>query len=413
MKFNFQENIKEGLRAIKSNLLRSVLTALIIAIGITALVGILTSIDGIKKSIDNSLADLGGNSFEIRKKGKQGRRRMRGIQDVKYPDITFKEALAYKKMMGEKYSVSVSSLVTFAAELKNGSNKTNPNIYIMGGDENYLAANGYDLLKGRAFSNRELEGDMVCLVGEEIASKLYPNQNPINQPIQGYGKQFKIIGVIKNSGGVMGGNGSNRQMLIPLQTAYFNSGGKSLTYDISTLVPTGGKFRQAMGEATGLFRLIRKDPVNKPESFEVVRSESAAESLNSVAGILRSAGFGVGFITLLGAAIGLMNIMMVSVTERTREIGIRKALGATPAIIRQQFLFEAVLICLLGGFGGIILGIGIGNIVASAISDAGFIIPWMWVIMGVISCVVVGVVSGYWPAYKASRLDPIESLRFE
>ena len=169
----------------------------------------------------------------------------------------------------------------------------------------------------------------------------------------------------------------------------------------------------AMGETTGLMRSIRKDRIGAEDSFEVEKNESLAESMEEVTGYLRLGGGVIGFITLLGAAIGLMNIMMVSVTERTREIGVRKALGATPLRIRQQFLMEAIVICLIGGLAGIFLGIIIGNLVSNLISQGGLILPWFWMLVGIVVCVVVGLASGYIPAYKASRLDPIESLRFE
>jgi putative ABC transport system permease protein len=161
-------------------------------------------------------------------------------------------------------------------------------------------------------------------------------------------------------------------------------------------------------------RKERMDPLGMEESFSIDRSDSIAKSFESITGSLRIGGFVIGFITLLGAAIALMNIMMVSVTERTREIGIRKAIGATPFKIRLQFLMEAIVICILGGIAGIIMGIGIGNVIAKLISDkSSFIIPWAWIMMGFVVCVFVGILSGFYPAYKASKLDPIESLRYE
>jgi len=168
-----------------------------------------------------------------------------------------------------------------------------------------------------------------------------------------------------------------------------------------------------MGEATGLMRSIRRDEIGRESSFDLERSETLAQEMESITSALRIGGFGVGFITLLGASIALMNIMLVSVTERTREVGVRKALGATPLRIRQQFVIEAIVVCLLGGIAGIILGILIGNGISRLMGIEIFVVPWLWMSMGLIVCIAVGLISGYYPAHKASKLDPIESLRFE
>ena len=411
---NFIENIREAFRSIASNTLRAVLTALIIAIGITALVGILTAIDGIQASADSSLSGLGANSFDITRKGLKLQRRRHGLTDVKYPDITFREAKSFReKFFWGSAKVSVSTDVAQAAEAKAGSKQTNPNCELIGADDNYLANNGYNLREGRNFSTNELRyGTFVAIIGGEVADKLF-NQNPIGKMISVFGNHFMVIGIIEQTGGVMGGNGSDRAIVVPLERATNLTSDRKLTFDIKTSVSNPAELEGAMSEATGLMRLIRHDRLGTADSFELSRSESLGESLDSITGSLRMAGFVIGFITLLGAAIGLMNIMMVSVTERTREIGIRKALGATPALIRQQFLIEAITICQLGGLGGIILGISIGNLVSSGVGSVGFIIPWVWILLGLGVCVFVGIVSGYYPAWKASKLDPIDSLRFE
>lgn len=410
---NITENINEGLRAIRSNTLRTVLTALIIAIGITALVGILTAIDGIQASVDSNLADLGANSFEINKKGQGGRRRQGGRSEKIYPDITYKEALAYKDLFQKASQISVSTDVSFNAEVKHGSISTNPNSQVTGIDENYLQSKGFNISKGRGFSTTELKyGVPVAIIGQELADKLFPKVSPINNFVQVLGARYMVVGIIESSGGGLGGNGSNRTVLVPLENANQLAAGQTLTYKITT-ISKGGDIDNVMGEATGVMRLVRHDKTGQPNSFEISKSESLASAMESITGSLRGAGFGIGFITLLGAAIGLMNIMLVSVTERTKEIGVRKALGATPARIRQQFLVEAVVICLLGGLGGIILGILIGNAVSSLTGASGFIVPWLWIMVGLVVCVAVGILSGYYPAYKASKMDPIESLRFE
>jgi putative ABC transport system permease protein len=189
--------------------------------------------------------------------------------------------------------------------------------------------------------------------------------------------------------------------------------GQGLRYEITVGISDPSLVENAMGEATGLMRSIRRDRPGEPDSFELEKSETLAEELESITSALRVGGFGIGFITLLGASIALMNIMLVSVTERTREVGVRKALGATPLRIRQQFIIEAIVVCLLGGIAGVILGILIGNLLSRAMGITLFVVPWTWMMVGLGVCIFVGLISGYYPARKASRLDPIESLRFE
>lgn len=411
---NLAENVNEGLKAIRSNLLRTTLTALIIAIGIMALVGILTAIDGIQASVDSNLAELGANSFDIKKKGQGSRRRRAGMAEKYYPDLTYKEAIRYKELFDGASQITIYTNVSFNAEVKHGSKTTNPNSNVVGIDENYLLSKGYNLAKGRNFASTELRyGVPVALIGQEIAEKLFATIEPLNQSVQVLGTKYLIIGIIESSGGVMGGNGSDRAVFIPVENANQLGADKELTYNITTITNGAAELEQAMGEATGVMRLVRHDQPGLPDSFEISRSETLASAMEDITGSLRVAGFGIGFITLLGAAIGLMNIMLVSVTERTQEIGVRKALGATPSRIRQQFLIEAIVICLLGGFGGVIFGIAIGNAVSMLTGSSSFIIPWVWIGLGLTVCVVVGIISGYYPAHKASKLDPIEALRFE
>lgn len=411
---NVSENVREALRAIRANLLRAVLTSLIITIGISALVGILTAVDGIQNSVDTSLSDLGGKSFDITNRAKATKRRRMGVREKLYPDIKMAEALRYKDLLQGRYEVCVSTNVSWNAEIKNGSLKTNPNNSVNGTDENYLISHGYDLKEGRNFSPAEIEANAeVAIIGQEMAEKLYPNQSPINKPISAMGTQFTVIGVMEATGGMMSGRSADRMMLVPLGNAYQLSQSTELTYEITTMVQNPAQFEAAIGDATGVMRLVRGDRPGDPDSFEVTRNESLSESMASITGTLRTSGLIIGLITLLGAAIGLMNIMLVSVTERTKEIGTRKALGATPALIRFQFLMEAITICIIGGIGGVVLGITLGNLVARLMDISQFIIPWAWMGISLVICVIVGIVSGFYPAMKASKLDPIEALRFE
>jgi len=410
---DFKENIKEGLKSINANKLRTVLTALIIAIGITSLVGILTAIDGIQASVDDSFSNLGANTFDIRIPNNRNRRN-RGMVEKNFSPIDYRQSTQFVKNYKFPSSPSVNTFITGIAEVKFKSRVTNPNSSVKGVDRNFLMVEGYDLDVGRNFSPVEDQGGAnVAIIGYEIYETLFEREQPINKDIRMLGGKFRIVGVLDKQGGVGGAHGADRIVMIPLETARKFAGQRDLRYDITVAVNNPTDIDQAMGEAIGLMRTIRKDPIGKPESFEVVKSQSLAEKLEDITGYLRIGGFTIGFITLLGASIGLMNIMMVSVTERTREIGIRKALGATPQKIRQQFLIEAIVITQMGGLGGIILGIAVGNIISNVLSSGGFVVPWMWVGLGIVVGMTVGLASGYIPAYKASKLDPIESLRYE
>jgi len=411
---NYLENLKEGVRAIQGNMLRTILTASIIAIGIMALVGILTAVDAIQASVNSNLSSLGANNFDI-ESFQPWRRARRGMEEKTFPPIKYEEAIYFKERFNSYNSVtSLYSTISGNAELKYKSKKTNPNTNIIGGDANFLQIKSYNIKRGRNFSITEIEkGANVTILGDEIASTLFNKEYPIGKTISASGNHYKVVGVLEKSGSLMGGGGADRMIVLPLTAARTLVTNRSVTYDITSSVKNPLEMNDAIAEATGIMRQIRHDRPGKNESFKISKSDSMSASLDEVAGFLRIGGFLVGFITLLGASIGLMNIMLVSVTERTREIGIRKALGATPKRIRQQFLAEAIIICQLGGLTGVILGVLFGNGVAKLLNSNNFIIPWGWTIFGLVTCIFVGLISGYYPAYKASKLDPIEALRFE
>lgn len=409
---NFLENIKEGLRSIKANMLRSVLTSLIVAIGITSLVGILTAIDGIEYSVNSSLSSLGVNTFDIRSKRNRGSS-SQGVTEKRYPQLTFNQVVKFASQFRAEATICLAADVTGVAEVKYLSKKTNPNVQVKGVNEEFFALKGADIEKGRNFSSIEMEyGSQVTVIGFKVAQTLFENQDPVGQEISFLGAKLRVIGVMKEKGDIADDNYDN-MVCVPLIKANQMGKGRQLWYEISVGITDPTKMDFAMGEATGIMRSIRRDEVGKPNSFDLEKSESLAEELESITSALRMGGFGVGFITLLGASIALMNIMLVSVTERTREVGVRKALGATPLRIRQQFVIEAIVVCVLGGIAGIILGILIGNGISSLIGIDKFVVPWLWMFVGMLICIGVGLLSGYYPAHKASKLDPIESLRFE
>ena len=407
------ENVKEGLRSIKANMLRSVLTALIVAIGITSLVGILTAIDGIEYSISESLSSLGANTFDIRSKFNRGNNRD-GLKEKNYSPLLLAEAQKFIDEYSYPATISLSARLTILAEIKHGSEKTNPNVNVTGVNEDYMPIKGLNIANGRNFSRFEIQyGSKVAVIGFQLAKTLYgENKNPVGTEISFKGTQFKVIGTMAEKGELSENNFDN-MVLIPIIVANQLASGQGLNYRLTVGIQDPEQMDYAMGEATGLMRKIRDDDVGNENSFDLEKSESLAQNLESITSGLRFGGFGVGFITLLGASIALMNIMLVSVTERTREVGVRKALGATPLRIRQQFVIEAIVVCVLGGIGGIILGILIGNLISRAIGIDTFVVPWLWMMVGMGICIMVGLFSGWYPASKASKLDPIESLRFE
>ena len=411
MKLLVLENIRISLISIRSHLLRTILTVLIIAFGITALVGILTAIESIKGAISSNFARMGSNTFSIRN---HGMRMHGGDEKVKdYRNITYNEALEFKERYTFPAVTSISTPGTFAATVKFGSKKTNPNIMIMGVDDNYLTTSGNELDYGRNFSKKEItNGDNVIIVGSEIIKKLFPNkENPLDQEISIGSKKYKIISVLKEKGSSVGFSG-DKSCLIPISNLRQFVSGRELSYTINVMVNNTMMMDEGIGEATGTFRVIRKVLPGDNNNFEVEKSDNMAQMLIENIRYVTLAATIIGLITLLGAAIGLMNIMLVSVTERTREIGIRKALGATSKMIRNQFLVEAIVIGQLGGLLGIILGILVGNVM-SIILGSSFVVPWVWIFSGILLCVIVGLVSGISPAAKAARLNPIEALRYE
>jgi len=409
---NIWENLKESLNSVLGNTLRTVLTALIIAIGIMALVGILTSIDALSGSLTKNFSLMGSNSFTIQDKGTGFRSGFRGRKAKTFKSIRFAEAEEFKSTFSAPGLVSVTSNASNGSTVKYDRIKTNPNIQIIGVDENYLSNNGYSIGQGRNFSPSELDlGDNVVIIGLEIKNKLFKDKSPLNETITIGNNPFQVIGVLNKKGSSFG-LGGDKICLIPIRRGREFTLAGTPSYQISVQVANTTQLKGMIAEATAWFRNIRHQQAGEENSFDITSSDELANQLMGNLSVVTVSATAIGFITLVGASIALMNIMLVSVTERTREIGIRKAIGATPKAIRNQFLYEALVICQMGGIAGIFLGIIIGNVISSLVGG-GFVIPWLWMLGGMVLCVFVGIISGWYPAFKASQLDPVEALRYE
>jgi len=408
----FRENLRVALKAIRSNRVRAILTICIIGFGIMALIGILTAIDAIKSSLTSQFTMMGANSFTISSRGMNiqvgnDRRRIRN-----YTRISYREAMEFKAIFTEPAWVSVSFNATRLSTVKYELEETNPNVSLIGVDENYLTVAGYEVENGRNFSTEEVQMNRrLVLLGSEIASKLFPvGVDPVGKDVTVAGLKLKVAGILKSKGAsqITG----DQICLMPVTAArqYFSR--PNMNFNI-TIMPINPVNLDVMaGEAEAVFRIVRNLDPRDESDFNVVKSDTILNMLLRNIRYVTLAATLIGIVTLFGAAVGLMNIMLVSVTERTREIGVRKAVGAKPSTIKYQFLFESIMIGQFGGLFGIILGIIIGNGVSSMLRS-NFVVPWFWVLTGIIVCLIVGIASGYAPAVKAANIDPIEALRYE
>jgi putative ABC transport system permease protein len=408
----FWENVRIAHQSIISSKLRTILTIFIIAFGIMALVGILTAIDAVKGSISSSFMSMGANTFLI--EGRNISRVSAGRQPVRnFAHIDFREANVFKGNFEFPASVSVYTNASGNAAVSYGSRKSNPNVSVVGADEEYIYTAGYEIERGRNLTVNDLEMNRhVVIVGQEIVRNMFnAGEDPLDKIITVGSGKYRVIGILKEKGTSFGRGGDNL-CILPVTNVrqYFSR--PAMNFRINIMPASPQILEIALSEAEGLFRQIRGlKPGDEPD-FRITKSDNLANMVIENLRYVTIAATLIGVITLFGAAVGLMNIMLVAVTERTREIGIRKAMGAKSQYIKHQFLFEAVMIGQLGGVIGILLGILIGNLV-SLVTGSPFVVPWLWMISGVFLCLLVGLSSGYFPAVKASRLDPIVALRYE
>lgn len=413
-------------RSVRSNKLRTGLTVAIIAFGIMALVGIITAIKAMNQKLTESFSTMGSNGFTIRFRerninfgggGNEMRKEKKGRKKEKKSSlgkpITIDEAEGFRKEFKFPATSGISVFANRNTLISYETRKTSPNVFLFGADENYLLLNGFKLASGRNMTLTEVQsGRYVCILGHDVANKLFKSQpeKAVNAVIRVQNIPYRVIGVLESRGSSFGFSRDNIVI-----TNYrnvrrqFNSG---RSYVIAIMTDDIRQVEEAMGEAEGVFRAVRKMSTTEENNFVLDRSDSVAEKAMNSLGFLTISATVIGLITLIGAAIGLMNIMLVAVTERTKEVGLVKAIGGKSKTVRGQFLLEAILISVMGAVFGIILGIIIGNLF-SIVLKTGFVVPWNWVFLGIVICSFVGLLAGLYPALKAGRLNPIEALRYE
>ncbi len=409
------ENIHIAFESIKSQKIRALITLLIIAFGIMALVGTLTVVKGIDNNFSSSLQSLGSNKFSFRRYANnflQGRRHPRGRKKVN-PKITFRNAVDFKKRFKDPNAVvALSYIAALNAEIKNAEKKSDPKYTIVGVDANFMTVNAFETKEGRSFADKDIKNNNhFAVVGTDLVKELFKNTDPLQKEIIIKGNRFKIIGVLKSKQATFGGSENNR-ILIPINLARSIFQNKNDNYDINVAVTDKKQYDALVSKAIAVMRNIRKLKPAQANNFGLNRSDKLAAELKKVSKSLTLFAFIIGLITILGSSIALMNIMLVSVTERTREIGVRKALGANRILIMLQFFIETLTITFLGGVVGIIFGILIGFGVSS-LMHMPFSMPWNAISMAFFVIFVVAIISGLYPAYKASKLDPIQALRYE
>lgn len=401
-----------ALGTLKTNALRATLTIAIIAFGIMALVGMVTALDSIQKSLRSNLAEIGARTFKVTKKGQDYSYRRRGGGDEEYERISeqqvnfFRRAYQYPSRVSAHYKVSGSAVVQFRDK------ETNPQITVKGVDQNFIYTASYAILQGRNFTENEVRnGSNTAIIGYTLKRDLFGLRKAVDKRITVGTRQYRVIGVLKPRGSSMEASADNA-VLIPYDNARRSFESEAPDFTISVKVNRVGELEEAVQAATGQLRVARNLGVRAKNDFSIKQSDELASSVTETIWFVRVATYLIGFITLLGAAVGLMNIMLVSVKERTQEIGIRKALGATSKAIQSQFLAEAIVISQIGGLIGIVLGLIAGNGITLFFGDQ-FSLPWAWAIGGFVICLIVGVLAGYYPAKRAAVLNPIESLRYE
>jgi putative ABC transport system permease protein len=409
----FKENTKIALDSIKSQALRTSLTVLIIAIGIWALVGVLTLVTALENSLLTNFASMGANTFSISQYDYSAEINQNDADQRVNPIISYPQAKAFQDKYNFPFTTtSLSFTAGSAIEVKYQDKKTDPEITVVGIDENFCPNKGLEVVKGRNMNSFDVaNNNYVCVLGSDFEKGLFANMNPIDKIISIRGAKFRVIGVLKEKGSTFG-NSQDLRVLIPTQVARSLFSAPNINYDLDVMVNNEALLNEAVDDAKMVMRRVRKlSPVEK-DNFGIERSDDLRNTLLDQVAFLSVIAWVIGLLTVFGSTIALTNIMLVSVTERTREIGVRKSLGAKRSTIGWQFLTETFVISQLGGLLGLILGIGTGYLIATLLKFS-FSTPWLAIIATIVTTIVVTIISGLVPALKAAKLDPVEALRYE
>lgn len=406
---NFGEIISIALFAIRSNKLRSILTLLGVVVGVFSIIAVMTAVQVLQSSIENGLSGLGSNTFQIQRMPNFANRqqwhaamlRKRITFDVTQRFVQRVKLAQYIGVEGTRDGLIVQA----------GGLKTNPNIGMLGENVEGLYTNNWTMGEGRPFNQGDIEtAQKRIILGAEVAKKVFPNGKAIGSSVRIGSFRYQVIGLFEPQGSSLGGNNDNF-VVIPL-TTFLEQYGRNRDLHIMEKSKTPELFNDALDEARYVLRTIRNVDPGKEDDFEIFSNDSLISTFNDFTYYIKlGVGF-ISFIALLAAGVGVMNIMLVSVTERTREIGIRKAVGARKGSILSQFVAEAIVLCQIGGLVGIGLGILAGNLVAVAFNIPA-VFPVNWALIGFFLCSFIGVAFGVYPAWKAANLDPIDSLRYE
>jgi putative ABC transport system permease protein len=353
---------------------------------------------------------LSKNTFQLQKfDAMQGPGSDRSQRNRK--DITIDEAYRLKELLTQAVYVGAEQWEG-GKVIKYGNLETNPNVQVGGQTIDAMRTNDFNVESGRDFRESDIQYSTdVCILGKDVVEKIFPNIDPLNQIVRVDNKPLRVIGLLEKQPEMFGDSHDN-YVLVPITTWQSIYGKYGRSVNIMVTAPSKESYNDVIEATIGHFRKIRKVEPGQPDDFSIFSNESLITQVNDITGPIKIGALAVSLVALIAAGVGIMNIMLVSVTERTREIGIRKAVGARKSSILIQFLIEAIILCVVGGTAGIIFGIGIGNLAGSFLT-AQFAIPIDWVIIGISMCIIVGLIFGTYPAYKAANLDPIESLRFE